>query len=91
MLGLQDTNSLQYEMMKLLKGTGAHLFVVGDPNQAIFSWKGADNGCDRKFEDDFGASISSHSLIKNHRWEAGFFCMSHLMPALTFLANSTGS
>lgn len=68
MLCLQDTNTLQYDMIKLLKGTGAHLFVVGDPNQAIFSWRGSDvYGGSRKLEDDFGDCTASHSLTKNHR------------------------
>lgn len=64
----QDTNSLQYDMIKLLKGTGAQLFVVGDPNQAIFSWRGADvYGGSKKLSADFGDCMSSHHLTKNHR------------------------
>ena len=38
----QDTNTTQYELTKLLRGCGASLFVVGDPDQAIYTWRGAD-------------------------------------------------
>ncbi|KAL6750853.1 P-loop containing nucleoside triphosphate hydrolase protein [Haematococcus lacustris] len=37
----QDTNTPQFELLRLLKGSQGTLFVVGDPNQAIYSWRGA--------------------------------------------------
>jgi DNA helicase-2/ATP-dependent DNA helicase PcrA len=37
----QDTNSLQDEMISLLAGAKRNLFVVGDPDQSIYSWRGA--------------------------------------------------
>lgn len=37
----QDTNGLQDEMIHLLVGDRHNLFVVGDPDQAIYSWRGA--------------------------------------------------
>lgn len=65
----QDTNTLQYEIIKLLKGSGTHLFVVGDPNQAIFSWRGADlHGMDHRLIKDFQGCMKTHHLTKNHRW-----------------------
>lgn len=38
----QDVNPLQFELLKAWRGGGDDLFVVGDPNQAIYGWNGAD-------------------------------------------------
>ena len=37
----QDTNTSQYQMVKLLTGTRGKLTVVGDDDQSIYSWRGA--------------------------------------------------
>ncbi|MBE5201364.1 DNA helicase Rep [Pectobacterium sp. FL60-S17] len=37
----QDTNTSQYELIKLLVGTRARFTVVGDDDQSIYSWRGA--------------------------------------------------
>ena len=39
----QDTNRLQYELVKLFLGDRNSLTVVGDPDQTIYSWRGAKN------------------------------------------------
>ena len=39
----QDMNPLQYEFLRLLVGDEPDVFVVGDPNQAIYGFNGADN------------------------------------------------
>ena len=39
---LQDVNPLQYRLLLALLGDNDDLFVVGDPNQAIYGWNGAD-------------------------------------------------
>ena len=39
----QDTNRLQYELVKLFLGENNSLTVVGDPDQTIYSWRGAKN------------------------------------------------
>lgn len=38
----QDTNKIQYKLIKLLVGEGTNLTAVGDPSQSIYSWRGAD-------------------------------------------------
>ena len=38
----QDIDSLQYELMEQLCGYHKNLFVVGDPDQTIYTWRGAD-------------------------------------------------
>ncbi len=38
----QDVNPLQYELLRAWRGDSNDLFVVGDPNQAIYGWNGAD-------------------------------------------------
>lgn len=38
----QDLNAVQYELVNLLAGTGGGLFAIGDPDQAIYGFRGAD-------------------------------------------------
>jgi len=38
----QDVNPLQFELLKAWRGNSDDIFVVGDPNQAIYGWNGAD-------------------------------------------------
>ena len=38
----QDIDQLQYELMEVLCGYHKNLFVVGDPDQTIYTWRGAD-------------------------------------------------
>src|SRR5699024_8117817 len=38
----QDIDKLQYELMTVLCGYHKNLFVVGDPDQTIYTWRGAD-------------------------------------------------
>ena len=49
----QDTNKLQYQWLKLLAGQHAALFCVGDDDQSIYAFRGADVGNMRDFEREF--------------------------------------
>jgi DNA helicase-2/ATP-dependent DNA helicase PcrA len=49
----QDTNTAQYRLLKLLAGDQPDLFVVGDPDQSIYRWRGADYRNVRRFQEDY--------------------------------------
>ncbi|WFC95779.1 DNA helicase [Malassezia brasiliensis] len=49
----QDTNAVQYELMRLLSAASGHVSVVGDPDQSIYSWRNAEVGNLAKMCTDF--------------------------------------
>jgi len=54
----QDTNKIQYELVKLLSGGHENICVVGDSDQSIYSFRGADISNILDFEKDFpGAKV----------------------------------
>jgi DNA helicase II / ATP-dependent DNA helicase PcrA len=52
----QDTNEAQYDLIKLLVGDNCNVCVVGDPDQSIYSWRGAKIRNILNFEKDFPAA-----------------------------------
>ncbi|MDO5562425.1 MAG: UvrD-helicase domain-containing protein, partial [Synergistaceae bacterium] len=54
----QDVNRPQYLMLRCLVDSGRKIMVVGDPDQSIYGWRGADMSMIMNFENDFkGAKV----------------------------------
>ncbi len=54
----QDTNIAQYTLLKHLCSVHHNIFVVGDPDQSVYRWRGADYRNVQRFEQDFpGAQV----------------------------------
>ena len=64
----QDTNLVQFEMVKLLAGERENLCVVGDDDQSIYGWRGADAGNILKFTEYFPRARQQEiKLEQNYR------------------------
>ena len=59
----QDVNTAQYRLLRLLAGGGANLCVIGDPDQAIYGFRGAD----RRFFLSFGADFAGAETLRLDR------------------------
>lgn len=79
----QDTNPAQYELTRLLAAKHKNLCVVGDDDQAIFTWRGADPNNLLNFERDFPGALVL-TLGKNYR------CSGHILHAAnSLIVNNT--
>jgi DNA helicase-2/ATP-dependent DNA helicase PcrA len=62
----QDVDELQYRLLRLLTTPEANLCVIGDPDQAIYGFRGADVGFFLRFAEDFPAARTVR-LTRNYR------------------------
>jgi DNA helicase-2/ATP-dependent DNA helicase PcrA len=70
----QDVNFAQFTWLRLLAGAHGEIFVVGDDDQSVYGWRGADVGYIRRFTDDFpNAAV--------FRLEENFRSTSHILGA----------
>ncbi|HJN84859.1 MAG TPA: ATP-dependent DNA helicase [Patescibacteria group bacterium] len=72
----QDTNYAQYELVKLLADPKNNLAVVGDDDQAIYSFRGASVANILRFEDDY-PKTARVILTKNYRSQQGILDASY--------------
>lgn len=62
----QDTNTIQYEWLRLLSNPSTHIMAVGDDDQSIYSWRGAQSDNLKRFQSDFD-DVSVIVLSQNYR------------------------
>lgn len=62
----QDVNEIQYSLVKLLAGDGTNLLVIGDPDQAIYTFRGADHRFFFRLQKEFPHHQLFH-LEENYR------------------------
>ena len=62
----QDINPIQYELLKLWNRKGKQLFVIGDPDQSIYSFRGSSAVCFETLKDDY-PELKEITLSRNYR------------------------
>jgi DNA helicase II / ATP-dependent DNA helicase PcrA len=62
----QDVDEQQYRLLRCLAPPGGNVCVIGDPNQAIYGFRGADAACFTRFRQDF-PSARTVRLGRNYR------------------------
>ena len=63
----QDVDNIQYGIVKSLVGSENNLYVVGDPDQTIYTWRGANVDIIMSFEKDFK---DAHTIILNQNYRS---------------------
>jgi len=77
----QDINKIQYEIIKLLAKRSGNIFMVGDEDQCIYSFRGSDLNCIRDFKNEEKAEVIK--LEQNYR-----SCKNILMAANSVIKNN---
>ncbi|MCC6775407.1 MAG: UvrD-helicase domain-containing protein [Hyphomicrobiales bacterium] len=62
----QDVDEQQYRLLALIAPQGSNLCIIGDPNQAIYGFRGVDAACFERFHRDYPAARSI-ALRRNYR------------------------
>lgn len=62
----QDINGIQYTLIRLLADLNRNVFAVGDEDQSIYGWRGADKGIIKEFSRDF-PDVKIYKLEQNYR------------------------
>lgn len=62
----QDIDKLQYRLMQVLCGYHKNLFIVGDPDQTIYTWRGADVKFLLDFDKNF-SNVQTIMMMENYR------------------------
>ncbi|MCC6244996.1 MAG: UvrD-helicase domain-containing protein [Gemmatimonadaceae bacterium] len=70
----QDLNPVQYRVVRALARDHRHVFAVGDDDQSIYSWAGADSAVFKTFVNDFGVTTKVH-LEENRRCPQNVFAV----------------
>jgi DNA helicase II / ATP-dependent DNA helicase PcrA len=93
----QDIDPVQYELIRLISGDGAGLTAIGDPDQAIYGFRGADVGIFGRFAADFPGATTVE-LTRNYRSNPGIvtaagqaIAPSTLVPGRTAIAARSGT
>jgi superfamily I DNA/RNA helicase len=93
----QDIDPVQYELLRLVSGEGAGLTAIGDPDQAIYGFRGADVGIFGRFAADFPGATTVE-LTRNYRSNPGIvtaagqaIAPTTLVPGRTAVAARTGT
>ncbi|SAI56421.1 DNA helicase II [Bordetella ansorpii] len=79
----QDTNVLQYKWLRLLAGGGARIFAVGDDDQSIYAFRGANVGNMADFERDY-----AHGTVI--RLEQNYRSYGHILDSANALISNNG-
>lgn len=80
----QDINQVQYKLIKMWNQGGKELFVIGDPDQAIYGFRGSHGACFEKLQEDF-TNLIRISLVDNYRSTPQI-----LSAALPLISNNKG-
>ena len=72
----QDTNLVQYKIVKLLASVHGNIFVVGDEDQCIYSWRGANFQNIFNFKKDF-PNVKVFKLERNYRSTKGIISIAN--------------
>lgn len=64
---MQDTNTAQYEIIRLIAQKNQNVFFVDDPLQNIFMWRGSDNKYVLDFDNEWENNTTTINLNRNYR------------------------